>query len=62
MDGGGLVVPEEVQLPWVSVCQDTGHHHPGGEKERKGRERGSVREGKACFAKSSYKGVESHLK
>ena len=27
-DGGGLIVPEDVQLPWVSVCKHTGNHYP----------------------------------
>lgn len=28
VDGGGVIVPEDVQLSWVSVSQHTGYHHP----------------------------------
>lgn len=28
MEGGTVVVPEDVELAWMSVCENTGHHHP----------------------------------
>lgn len=33
VDGGRVIVPEDVQLSWVSVSQHTGYHHPAGKDE-----------------------------
>lgn len=28
VDGGRVIIPEDVQLSWVSISQHTSNHHP----------------------------------